>query len=343
MMEEVYKKIVQDTVKFNLGDEEARHIWRQLFEPFIPEQTSKVQIVRDQRYGPAERNVLDVYFPSNNAEPGKPVVLFMHGGGFFSGDKAWSDKYWGNIGKCFAEHGIVVVIVNHQLVPYNKDDPNNMPTGPAVKYPAGADDVQLAREWMYKNIESPDFGSGSSSKVVLFGHSSGGAHIAANLYAAGDPERVSQQTEIFPPVAGVIYLSVPFCTRPIEGLTGDFTRFVGHLANMITLSLVFKSQLTSWHSARDALNLPTYIGTVQWEVQEAFDAAVAFFNTYRERSKPSGTNAIFHVLKGHNHLSNVLSIGSSDTAQASMLLEFVCTCTSTSLTPQHGSVIRSES
>lgn len=129
------------------------------------------------------------------------------------------NKYWGNIGKCFAEHGIVVVIVNHQLVPYNKDDPNNIPTGPAVKYPAGADDVQLAREWIYKNIESPDFGSGSSSKVVLFGHSSGGAHIAANLYAAGDPERVSQQTEIFPPVAGVIYLSVPFWydrTRPIR-------------------------------------------------------------------------------------------------------------------------------
>jgi prenylcysteine alpha-carboxyl methylesterase len=56
---------------------------------------------------------------------------------------------------------------------------------PNVQYPAGANDIQLVREWVYKNISREEFGGGSPDKVFLFGHSSGGAHIAMNLYAAG--------------------------------------------------------------------------------------------------------------------------------------------------------------
>ena len=64
------------------------------------------------------------------------------------------------------------MIVNHQLVPN-------------VVYPGGANDMQLAREWIYNNITSENFGCGSPEKVLLFGHSSGGAHVAMNLYAGG--------------------------------------------------------------------------------------------------------------------------------------------------------------
>ena len=45
--------------------------------------------------------------------------------------------------------------------------------------------MQLAREWIYNNIAAEKYGKGSVNKVILFGHSSGGAHIATNLYAAG--------------------------------------------------------------------------------------------------------------------------------------------------------------
>lgn len=45
--------------------------------------------------------------------------------------------------------------------------------------------MQLAREWIYENIAKERYGCGSTSKVFLFGHSSGGAHICMNLYAAG--------------------------------------------------------------------------------------------------------------------------------------------------------------
>jgi prenylcysteine alpha-carboxyl methylesterase len=74
----------------------------------------------------------------------------------------------------------VTVIANHQLVPH-------------VKYPGGAEDLQLVREWVYNNISASKYGSGSPDKVILLGHSSGGAHITANLYAAGEYKRIHVQ------------------------------------------------------------------------------------------------------------------------------------------------------
>lgn len=153
-------------------------------------------LISDEVYGPHDRNRLDVYVPSSTATE-KPVLVFIHGGGFFSGDKAWSAKCWGNVGYFFAQRGIVTVTVNHRLVPH-------------VEYPGGADDVQLAREWVYRNVAEKRFGSGSPHKVILLGHSSGGAHIAMNLYASADPSRNATSPTLFPPVAGVMYFSVPF-------------------------------------------------------------------------------------------------------------------------------------
>lgn len=101
-------------------------------------------------------------------------------------------------------------MANHQLVTYDRSG-GDAPVNFDVQYPAGANDMQLVREWIYDNIAAAKFGRGSVDKVVLFGHSSGGAHIAMNLY--GSPNKV------FPPVAGIMYLSVPFWydrTRPIR-------------------------------------------------------------------------------------------------------------------------------
>ncbi|RDW68206.1 type B carboxylesterase [Coleophoma crateriformis] len=201
-MDDLFAAIRRDTTKFNLGDEET---WRELFEPFIPDPpTNTVTLLSNEQYGPAERNQLDVYVPVSK-QSNKPVLLFVHGGGFFSGDKAWSKKYWGNIGYFFAQHGIVTVVATHRLVPH-------------VQYPGGAEDVQLMREWIYNNIASERYGLGSVDKVILFGHSSGGAHIAMNLYAAGDSSRTLKNT-VVPPVAGIMYFSVPFWydnSRPIR-------------------------------------------------------------------------------------------------------------------------------
>ncbi|KOC07604.1 hypothetical protein AFLA70_211g001821 [Aspergillus flavus AF70] len=106
-METIFAKIAQETTKFDLGDEEVRFYrqtsenpsetddipyWRGLYGPLYPKSLDSIGAVKDKQYGPAERNRLDVFFPRDDKTKGKPVVLFVHGGGFLSGDKGWSEK-----------------------------------------------------------------------------------------------------------------------------------------------------------------------------------------------------------------------------------------------------------
>lgn len=39
----------------------------------------------------------------------RPVLIYFHGGGFFAGDKNWSEDVYSNIGYYFASQGIVTV------------------------------------------------------------------------------------------------------------------------------------------------------------------------------------------------------------------------------------------
>jgi len=57
--------------------------------------------------------------------------------------------------------------------------------------------------------------------------------------------------------------------------------------------------------------------------KEIVDANVMFFNSYRARSSPEGRLPLFQILPEHNHLSNVLSIGTEDDVQAKIILDFV--------------------
>ncbi|HVK14028.1 MAG TPA: alpha/beta hydrolase [Gemmataceae bacterium] len=66
--------------------------------------------VQDAKYGPHERNVLDLW----KAKSGKPtpVVVFIHGGGFRAGDK--SNLSPGLLARCL-EAGISVAAINYRL------------------------------------------------------------------------------------------------------------------------------------------------------------------------------------------------------------------------------------
>ena len=249
-------------------------------------------------------------------DPHKPVLLYIHGGGFTSGDKAWSPIVYSNVGFHFASRGIVTVVANHQLVP-------------DVVYPGGAEDIQLIREWIYSDIADEKFGRGSPEKVVLFGHSSGGAHIAMNLYAAGDPERPQRQA-LHPPVAGVIYLDCPFWmdTRK-PGRQFSLGAYFGSFADEVWYPkgpLGLFERLPDHSPVLDSRKLPVFLGTVEWEVPETSEATMRFFNAYRKRSRPEGTLPLMRVFPGHNHLSCVLSVGTEDGSVSGPLEEFVLNC-----------------
>lgn len=138
--------------------EEMRTLFRPLLRPIDP----SVRIVRDLAYGEDARHRLNLFIPDDAA--GAPVVIFVHGGGFVTGDKGdASDGFYDNVGLWAARSGCVGVTINYRLAP-------------AHGWPAGRDDTAAAVRWIAENIGGH---GGNSGRVFLMGHSAGAAHVAA--------------------------------------------------------------------------------------------------------------------------------------------------------------------
>lgn len=109
---------------------------------------------------------LDIYH-FGQTTPQKPVVVYVHGGGFAVGDKANNMTNKQNL---FSSLDYVLISVNYRLSPETySTDPNR------VKYPTHNNDVADAVKWIFDNIAN--FG-GDPKKIALLGHSAG-AHLVA--------------------------------------------------------------------------------------------------------------------------------------------------------------------
>ncbi len=115
----------------------------------------------------ANKLSLDIY---NTAEGGnKPVVVFVHGGGWLLGDKSTKIRHKVAL---FESLGYVFVSVNYRLSSlFHKK----------TQYPAHTNDVADAIKWIYENISR--YG-GNREQMVLMGHSAGAQMIS--LLATSD-------------------------------------------------------------------------------------------------------------------------------------------------------------
>jgi len=111
----------------------------------------------DEPAARAEALSLDVY-PATGAD--LPVVIFVHGGGWFRGDKSNVDAKPAG----FNARGFVFVSVNYRLIP-------------EVDVTRQMQDVARAVAWVKQNIRQ--YG-GDLSRMFLMGHSAGG-HLVSLL------------------------------------------------------------------------------------------------------------------------------------------------------------------
>jgi acetyl esterase/lipase len=125
-------------------------------QALLPE--ADVRYAQDLTYGPAERQVLDVYRPQRGTE--RPVAVFLHGGRWQYGSKA----QYRLLGRTLAQHGVVTVVPNYRLYP------------PAT-FPAWVNDAAAAVRWTYDHVHR--FG-GDATQLYVVGHSAG-AHTATLL------------------------------------------------------------------------------------------------------------------------------------------------------------------
>ena len=111
-----------------------------------------------------ERQMLDVYAPTTGKN--LPVVVWIHGGGWHSGDK----KDVMQKPQAFTDKGFVLVSINYRLQVWT--DPQ---LSPGVTIKQIAEDVARAIHWTHDHAK--DFG-GDPNTIIVMGHSAG-AQLAA--------------------------------------------------------------------------------------------------------------------------------------------------------------------
>jgi acetyl esterase/lipase len=115
---------------------------------------------RDIGYGGDAGRLLDVYRPAAAHAGTRPVIVFLHGGGWVNGSK----KQYRFVAEALTSRGYLVVVPAYRLYPI-------------ARFPAFVEDAAQAVAWTRKH--AAEFG-GDPQRLFVMGHSAG-AHIAALL------------------------------------------------------------------------------------------------------------------------------------------------------------------
>jgi acetyl esterase/lipase len=248
-----------------------------------------VKVSRDLKYGPNERNALDV-FAAEGASGARPVFMFVHGGGFIRGNKrAPGSPFYDNIMLWATKHGMVGVNMTYRLAPQHP-------------WPAGQEDIRDAVRWVGANIATH---GGDPNRVYLMGHSAGASHVA--LYLA--------HTQFHGPrgsgLVGAIMSSGTYDYTKVEEGEGRNAYFGPDRAlykERSPLPGLVKSSVPFMANAAE-LDPP-------WMVDQLNDLKTAMCESPR--------GCIRTLLQpNHNHMSQSYAIGTSDTLLTDQILAFM--------------------
>jgi acetyl esterase/lipase len=252
-----------------------------------------VKVERDVKYGPAERNLLDVFVP-DTASSARPVLIFVHGGGFTTGNKRsnFSNVFYDNIMLWSVKNGFVGVNMTYRLAP-------------SSPWPAGAEDVGAAVQWVADNIAAR---GGDSARIFLMGHSAGAAHVAGYV---SHPQfhRLKGGG-----LAGAIMLSgiYDLATWPYGG--APETAYYGSDASLYAE----RSALTGLL----ATNIPLMFAAAELDLSFFHQQLGLMKGLICESAKGCARSVL---LPQHSHMSEVYAINTADTRLTDQILEFVKT------------------
>jgi predicted esterase len=243
------------------------------------------KIDRDQRYGEHERHRLDVH--TSGEEEGAPVLVFVHGGGFIGGDKVVpGTPQYDHIGAWAVRNGWVGVTITYRLAPEHT-------------WPAGAQDLAAAVQWVRDNIDS--YG-GDPSRIVVAGHSAGCVHVASFLVGQGGGSLDG--------ISGGCLLS-GFYVIPDSAERGPLE--------------------VTYFGDKPSAEISTLPGLLASEIPLIF--AIAERDPRFSQSQIANLTAAWYAAKGavphviysagHNHISQIGSVGVDDLAMGAQLARFV--------------------
>lgn len=252
-----------------------------------------IRLTRDIAYGPGERQTLDVFQADDTTGP-RPVLIFVHGGGFTGGNKHTpGSPFYDNVPLWAARNGLVGVNMTY-------------PLAPQAVWPSASENVARVVRWVRETIAGH---GGDPAKVFLFGHSAGATH--ASTYAAFPQIHGAAG----PGLAGLILMSGIYDLTTFP-LAPNYAAYVGDDASLYTE----RSALPG------LLKRPAPLMIVAAELEPPpfitqFDRLVSAL------AETPGAKPRTLLLPQHSHISAGYAIGTDDTRLTGQILDFIKTRT----------------
>lgn len=157
---------------------------------------------------------LNIWTPEPGVGGGRPVMVWLHGGGFSTGSA--NDEGYDGAALAVGQD-VVVVGINHRLNAFGHLDLSAYGDKYRQSSNVGIIDIQTALQWVQDNIAV--FG-GDPGNITLFGQSGGGAKILA-LMAAPDAQGLFHRAII--QSGATEAMGVSFSSKEISERLGELT------------------------------------------------------------------------------------------------------------------------
>ena len=241
-----------------------------------------IKVSRDLAFGSDPLQKLDMFTSGQGA--GKPILIYVHGGGFTRGDKHRAGEFmYDNVMVWAVQHGMVGVETNYRLAT------------PATQYPAANDDVATAVK--YVRDHARDYG-GDPNKIVVWGHSAGASLVGIMV---SHPEFIKAAGGAF---AGAIITSGGYEFKGKNPYLGEDP------AKLAERSSVDGLKKTA---------IPLFFTRAEWDPPGQMQQGDMIDKALTE----AGKDHVFHLMKGHNHMSQVFSVGTSENQLTDLMLPWI--------------------
>ncbi|MBO9515454.1 MAG: alpha/beta hydrolase [Variovorax sp.] len=253
---------------------------------------SAAREVLDLAYGDHPRQRLDLYAPdaAPPARGGRPIVLFVPGGGFTGGDKRKpGSPFNGNVGRWAAMQGWVGIVMNYRLAP-------------EFAWPSAAEDLGDALAWVQQHAFAH---GGDPARLVLVGHSAGAAHVASYLAhrAPRGHRRLGARAAVL--LSGIYDIPAMGDRPSVRSYYGDDARMHGERSCVVGLC---------------EQDLPLFVA-VAAEDPDGFHAQALTLLTHLQVRR--GRLPDFMVVQAHNHYTETLHLGSGTGELSPALARFI--------------------
>jgi len=246
-----------------------------------------IKVSRDLAFGSDPAQKLDLFTSGQGA--GKPILIYVHGGGFTRGDKHRPGEFmYDNVMVWAVQHGMVAAETNYRLA------------SPQNQYPAANDDVSAAVK--YVRDHARDYG-GDPDKIVVWGHSAGASLVGIMV---AHPEFIKASGGN---IAGAIITSGGYEFKGKNPYLGDDP------AKLAERSSVEGLKKTT---------IPLFFTRAEWDPPGQMQQGDMIHKVLTE----AGHDHAFHLMTGHNHMSQVFSVGTSETQLTDLMLPWIQKVTS---------------